>query len=112
MERGRSPRNAGGRAGSGSINPLASHAKIPNSFPRTAPMCDCRVQVGPRLRYHAARTAASRRWRTTASTVASAMNEKMSRLMKLADELVDAAQRLGLEVRRERILREVGYRVR
>jgi hypothetical protein len=40
------------------------------------------------------------------------MNEKMSRLMKLADELVDAAQRLGLEVRRERILREVGYRVR
>ncbi|MGH7840915.1 MAG: hypothetical protein ACREQD_03280 [Candidatus Binataceae bacterium] len=40
------------------------------------------------------------------------MNEKSSRLMKLADELVEAAGRLGLEVRREKILREVGYRVR
>jgi hypothetical protein len=40
------------------------------------------------------------------------MNEKSSRLTKLADELIEAANRLGLEVRREKILREVGYRVR
>lgn len=40
------------------------------------------------------------------------MNEKTSRLMKLADELIEAAQRLGLEVRREKIQREVGYRAR
>ncbi|HLW70022.1 MAG TPA: hypothetical protein VKS22_05315 [Candidatus Binataceae bacterium] len=32
--------------------------------------------------------------------------------MKLADELVEAAGRLGLEVRREKILREIGYRAR
>jgi hypothetical protein len=30
----------------------------------------------------------------------------------LADELAEAAKRIGLEVRRERILREVGYRAR
>jgi len=40
------------------------------------------------------------------------MNEKSTRLMKLADELVEAAGRLGLEVRREKILREIGYRAR
>jgi hypothetical protein len=40
------------------------------------------------------------------------MGEKSTRLLKLADELIDAANRLGLEVRRERILREIGYRVR
>ena len=37
---------------------------------------------------------------------------KGTRLARLADELADAAKRLGLEVRREKILREVGYRVR
>lgn len=40
------------------------------------------------------------------------MSEKATRLLKLADELIEAAQRLGLEVRREKILREVGYRAR
>jgi hypothetical protein len=35
-----------------------------------------------------------------------------TRAMRLVDELAAAAERLGLEVRRERILREVGYRVR
>jgi hypothetical protein len=35
-----------------------------------------------------------------------------SRLLKLVDELADAAARVGLEVRREKILREVGYRAR
>jgi hypothetical protein len=40
------------------------------------------------------------------------MSEKTTRLLKLADELIDAAQRLGVEVRREKILREVGYRAR
>ncbi len=40
------------------------------------------------------------------------MSEKSTRLLKLADELIEAAQRLGVEVRRERILREVGYRAR
>ena len=40
------------------------------------------------------------------------MSEKSARLIKLADELIEAAQRLGLEVRREKILREVGYRAR
>jgi len=40
------------------------------------------------------------------------MSEKTTRLQKLADELIEAAQRLGVEVRREKILREVGYRAR
>jgi hypothetical protein len=35
-----------------------------------------------------------------------------TRLLRLVDELVEAAKRLGLEVRREKILREVGYRAR
>ncbi|HUO06228.1 MAG TPA: hypothetical protein VMU16_13605 [Candidatus Binataceae bacterium] len=35
-----------------------------------------------------------------------------SRAMRLVDELADAAARMGLTVRRERILREIGYRVR
>jgi hypothetical protein len=35
-----------------------------------------------------------------------------SRLLKIVDELADAAARVGLEVRREKILREVGYRAR
>jgi hypothetical protein len=35
-----------------------------------------------------------------------------TRLLKLVDELAQAAERVGLEVRREKILREVGYRVR
>src|SRR6266851_5358757 len=35
-----------------------------------------------------------------------------SRLLRLVDELTETARRLGLEVRRERILREVGYRAR
>jgi hypothetical protein len=35
-----------------------------------------------------------------------------ARLSRLVDELTEAAKRLGLEVRRERILREVGYRAR
>jgi len=47
-----------------------------------------------------------------ASSGVAGMNEKSSRLMKLADELVEAAGRLGLEVRREKILREIGYRAR
>ena len=37
---------------------------------------------------------------------------KGTRLARLADELAEAAKRLGLEVRREKILREVGYRAR
>jgi hypothetical protein len=37
---------------------------------------------------------------------------KNSRLLRLVDELSEAAARLGLEVRREKILREVGYRAR
>lgn len=40
------------------------------------------------------------------------MSEKRSRLLKLSDELIEAAQRLGLVVRREKILREIGYRAR
>jgi hypothetical protein len=40
------------------------------------------------------------------------MSDKGTRLLKLADELIEAAQRLGLEVRREKLLREVGYRAR
>jgi hypothetical protein len=40
------------------------------------------------------------------------MSEKSSRLMRLADELIEAAARLGLEVRREKLLREIGYRAR
>ena len=37
---------------------------------------------------------------------------KSTRLLRLIDELSEAAKRIGLEVRRERILREVGYRAR
>jgi hypothetical protein len=37
---------------------------------------------------------------------------KTTRLLRLVDELSDAARRLGLEVRREKLLREVGYRAR
>jgi hypothetical protein len=32
--------------------------------------------------------------------------------LRLVDELSEAARRLGLEVRREKILREIGYRAR
>jgi hypothetical protein len=35
-----------------------------------------------------------------------------SRLERLLDELVEAAERAGLKVRREKLLREVGYRAR
>ena len=37
---------------------------------------------------------------------------KTARLLRLVDELSEAARRLGVEVRREKILREVGYRAR
>lgn len=37
---------------------------------------------------------------------------KAVRIERLIDELVEAAKRVGIEVRRERILREVGYRAR
>jgi hypothetical protein len=37
---------------------------------------------------------------------------KESRMLKLVDELSEAAQRVGLVVRREKILREIGYRAR
>jgi hypothetical protein len=40
------------------------------------------------------------------------ISEKGARLLKLVDELAEGAKRLGLEVRREKILREVGYRAR
>lgn len=35
-----------------------------------------------------------------------------ARALRLVDELAEAAQRCGIEVRRERLLREVGYRAR
>jgi hypothetical protein len=35
-----------------------------------------------------------------------------ARISGLVDELAEAAARLGIEVRRERLLREVGYRAR
>jgi len=37
---------------------------------------------------------------------------KESRMLKLVDELCEAAERVGLVVRREKILREIGYRAR
>ena len=41
------------------------------------------------------------------------MSEQGARgLGRLVDELIEAAGRCGLEVRREKILREVGYRAR
>jgi hypothetical protein len=39
-------------------------------------------------------------------------DSKSTRLLRLVDELSEAAKRLGLEVRREKILREIGYRAR
>lgn len=39
-------------------------------------------------------------------------DNKTARQLRLVDELVEVAKRVGLEVRRERILREVGYRAR
>jgi hypothetical protein len=38
--------------------------------------------------------------------------QKESRVLKLIDELCEAAERTGLVVRREKILREIGYRAR
>ena len=38
--------------------------------------------------------------------------QKESRMLKLVDELCEAAERVGLVVRREKILREIGYRAR
>jgi hypothetical protein len=35
-----------------------------------------------------------------------------SRTERVLDELIEAAERVGLKVRRERIMREVGYRAR
>ncbi|HVN28965.1 MAG TPA: hypothetical protein VMT64_10790 [Candidatus Binataceae bacterium] len=35
-----------------------------------------------------------------------------SRIERVLDELIEAAQRVGVKVRRERIMREVGYRAR
>ncbi len=35
-----------------------------------------------------------------------------ARVMKIVDELAEAAERVGLTVRREKILREIGYRTR
>src|ERR1700745_394235 len=35
-----------------------------------------------------------------------------ARVMRIVDELAEAAQRVGLEVRREKIMREIGYRTR
>ena len=37
---------------------------------------------------------------------------KSTRQLRLVDELVETAKRLGIEVRREKILREIGYRAR
>lgn len=34
------------------------------------------------------------------------------RAQRLLDELLEAARRLGLEVRREKLMREIGYRAR
>ncbi|MBV8773137.1 MAG: hypothetical protein JO166_12535 [Deltaproteobacteria bacterium] len=39
-------------------------------------------------------------------------DNKNTRLLRLVDELSEAAKQVGLEVRREKILREVGYRAR
>ena len=63
-----------------------------------------------------ARAAASRGpvdQRLTSAVVSIEMSEnKTTRLVRLIDELAEAAKRVGLEVRREKILREVGYRAR
>lgn len=40
------------------------------------------------------------------------MSEQARGLARLVEELVEAAGRCGLEVRREKILREIGYRAR
>jgi hypothetical protein len=39
-------------------------------------------------------------------------DNKATRLLRLIDELAEAAERVGFEVRREKILREIGYRAR
>ena len=39
-------------------------------------------------------------------------DSKNVRMMRLVDELAEAAKRVGIEVRREKIMREIGYRVR
>ena len=38
--------------------------------------------------------------------------QKQSRTQRVLDELIEAAERVGLKVRREKLLREVGYRAR
>lgn len=39
-------------------------------------------------------------------------DSKNVRMVRLVDELAEAAKRVGIEVRREKIMREIGYRVR
>jgi hypothetical protein len=39
-------------------------------------------------------------------------DQKDSRTERVLDELIEAAERIGLKVRREKLLREVGYRAR
>jgi hypothetical protein len=39
-------------------------------------------------------------------------DSKNVRMVRLVDELAEAAKRVGIEVRCEKIMREVGYRVR
>jgi hypothetical protein len=38
--------------------------------------------------------------------------QKESRVERVLDELIEAAERVGLKVRREKLMREVGYRAR
>jgi|GEM_PF-1073166 hypothetical protein len=61
-------------------------------------------------RYHRGTTGSKGR---NAELVRKSMSDnRATRLSRLVDELTEAATRLGLEVRRERILREVDYRAR
>jgi len=76
---------------------------------RRATFC---LNIGPGLR-NGDTTAARRAQRGDPDLVRKSMSDiRATRLSRLVDELTEAAKRLGLEVRRERILREVGYRAR
>ena len=70
------------------------------------------LNIGPALR-NGDTTAAPGSKRRNAELVQKSMSDNRAmQLSRLVDELTEAAKRPGLEVRRERILREVGYRAR
>src|SRR5450631_1218214 len=50
--------------------------------------------------------------KTSPARVGGMSEQQGSRVERVLDELIEAAERVGLKVRREKLMREVGYRAR